>query len=86
MISQKKKIQIAHAYGFKHKGMFLKLLEDKGVELPSSKLLDQDTQIDLFARIGISKRIAEKDIKVAAVAVEKYCKKRGLPPPYIIIN
>jgi hypothetical protein len=79
MISQKTKTQIAHAYGFKHKGMFLKLLEDKGIELPSSKLLDQDTQVALYARIGIAKGIAEEEKAILLPLVVAYCEKHGLP-------
>ncbi len=83
MISQKTKTQIAHAYGFKHKGMFLKLLEMEEINLPEHGLLNQDIQIDLYARMGLPKGLEAEDTKVAAVAVEKYCKKRGLSPPIL---
>ncbi len=79
MISQKTKTQIAHAYGFKHKGMFLKLLEDNGIELPSSKLLDQDTQIALFARMGIAKGIAEEEKAILFPWVIAYRAAHNLP-------
>ncbi len=79
MISQKTRTQIAHAYGFKHKGMFLKLLEDKSIELPSNKLLDQDTQVALYARLSIPKGIGEEEKATLLPLVVAYCEKHNLP-------
>lgn len=79
MISQKTKAQIAHAYGLKHKEVFLKLLKDKGIELPDSKLLEQDTQVALYARIGIPKGLAEEEKVILLPLVVAYCTKHNLP-------
>lgn len=79
MISQKTTSQIAQAYGFKYKSMFLKLLEDRHIRLPTSKLFNQDTQVDLYARLGIPKGLESKEKVALLPLVAAYCAKYDLP-------
>jgi len=79
MISRKTRAQIGYAYGFQSVRAFLKHIQDNNIYLPAYCLLDQDDQIDLYAKMGIPKGLEEEEKTVLLPLVESYQWKQNLP-------
>ncbi len=80
MISQKTRAQIAYAYGFRGTSTFSKYIQDNNLDLPFYRLLDQNAQIELYAKMGIPKGLEEEEKYVVLLMVIDYCKKHSLSP------
>ncbi len=79
MINQRTRTEVAYAYGFRQKSMFLELLETEAINLPNRKLLSQDTQISLYARLGIPKGLERKEKIALLPLIKAYRTKHDLP-------
>ncbi len=79
MISQKTRAQIAYAYGFKGTSTFSKYIQDNNLDLQSYRLLDQNAQIELYAKMGIPKGLEEEEKTILLPMVKTYQLEHNLP-------